>query len=106
MTKFTSDNTHVLSASDDRKIKYWDLATEQETVSFHEHEVCSQGWCQKFLCRGSRKVQKLQFWKGGGEAKIGHMCSRLLLNIRYMFVLSNVIYKKWNIIRGFSAKMT
>ena len=67
MTKFTSDNTHVLSASDDRKIKYWDLATEQETVSFHEHEVCSQGWCQKFLCWGSRKVQKLQFWKGGGS---------------------------------------
>ena len=39
VTKFTSDNTHILSASDDRRIKYWDLSSEMEILSFQEHMV-------------------------------------------------------------------
>ena len=32
MTKFDQDNTHILSAADDKTLRCWDLPTGKETV--------------------------------------------------------------------------
>lgn len=39
MTRFLQDNLNLVSAGDDKVVKCWDISTEQETVSYIEHEV-------------------------------------------------------------------
>ncbi|XP_077989394.1 U3 small nucleolar RNA-associated protein 15 homolog [Glandiceps talaboti] len=38
VSKFSSDNLHIMSCSDDNTVKYWDIASESEVTSFGEHK--------------------------------------------------------------------
>lgn len=42
--KFTTDNVHVVSFSDDKSVALWDLPSETEIIKFSEHSVI-----EKFL---------------------------------------------------------
>lgn len=46
VTKFTSDNLHIFSGSDDCSVKLWDIPSESEVVSYSEHQV---KWWLKIL---------------------------------------------------------
>ena len=37
--KFTADNIHVVSFSDDKSVALWDIPSETEIVKFAEHSV-------------------------------------------------------------------
>lgn len=37
--KFTVDNVHVVSFSDDKSVALWDIPSETEIVKFSEHMV-------------------------------------------------------------------
>lgn len=37
--KFTSDNVHVVSFSDDKSVALWDIPSEKEIVKYSEHSV-------------------------------------------------------------------
>ena len=39
MCKFTRDNLHVVSGSDDKNVRIYDIPTESEVVCFKEHQV-------------------------------------------------------------------
>ncbi|XP_077864932.1 U3 small nucleolar RNA-associated protein 15 homolog [Saccoglossus kowalevskii] len=37
VNRFTSDNVHIISCSDDKTVKYWDIPNETEISHFEEH---------------------------------------------------------------------
>ena len=37
--KFTADNVHVVSFSDDKSVALWDIPSETEIIKFSEHSV-------------------------------------------------------------------
>lgn len=39
VTKFLSDSLRVMSASDDKTARVWDIATEAELIKYEEHTV-------------------------------------------------------------------
>ncbi len=39
VTRFLNDNVRVMSGSDDRSLRLWDIASETETAKYVEHEV-------------------------------------------------------------------
>ena len=39
VTKFTSDNLHVLSGGNDKTVRLFDIPSEKELVKFEEHQV-------------------------------------------------------------------
>lgn len=39
VTKFLLDDLHVLSGSDDKSVRCWDIATGQNVALFNEHQV-------------------------------------------------------------------
>jgi U3 small nucleolar RNA-associated protein 15 len=40
VAKFSPNPTQILSASDDRTVRVWDVPTESPVVVFSDHEVC------------------------------------------------------------------
>ena len=42
--KFTADNVHVVSFSDDKSVALWDIPSETEIVKFSEHTVILYKW--------------------------------------------------------------
>ena len=39
LSKFTRDGLHIVSGSDDKSVRVYDIPTETEVVSFTEHQV-------------------------------------------------------------------
>lgn len=40
MTQFLDDNIHIMSGSDDKTVRIWDIPSESELIRYREHEVC------------------------------------------------------------------
>jgi WD40 repeat protein len=41
VTKWSLDNVHIFSSSDDKTVRYWDLPTEKEIQIMKGHQVRS-----------------------------------------------------------------
>jgi U3 small nucleolar RNA-associated protein 15 len=45
VTRFAADQTHVISMSDDKTVRYWDLTTEQSIATIHAHTDYVRAGC-------------------------------------------------------------
>ncbi|EDO31974.1 predicted protein [Nematostella vectensis] len=111
VTKFLQDNLHIVSASDDKLVNCWDIATEQTTATYKEHEdyvrtgVASQVTSDIFLT-GSYD-HTVRMWDRRCNASVNTLdhgapveCIQVYPNGAMAITAGENVIKIWDILSG------